>query len=32
MKDNLKTVLVVVAAMAVIYRVRDLRRLITDSY
>lgn len=32
MKDNLKTVLIVVAVMAVVYRVRDIRRLITDSY
>lgn len=32
MKENLKTVLIVVAVMAVVHRVRDLRRLITDSY
>lgn len=30
--DTLKQVLIVLATMAVVYRVRDVRRLITNSF
>lgn len=32
MSDTMKQVLIVLATMAVVYRVRDVRRLVTNSF